>query len=333
MVIPVKDGAKIHLHTRNPAELKEALASLGSVEKFREESIDAQLYSPEQRRFGGSRVRIMTDCAGSIPRSLALRYGIHLLDSYIVTNEKALPESLYQGDELYALMKSGSKVSTAQASNRERSLHYATACDQNEQVLYISTGSAFTGNYGMAQEWLQNSGHKDRFMVVDSGAASGRLALIALLSARYAAAGRKVQAVAAFAKALSITAKEYVFIAEMKYLVAGGRVSKTKGFFADLLHMKPVISPAHDGVRKVGVVRNRQAQLAFCIEKLAEDKTQHSDLLILLQYSDNQQWLEEVVKPAVVEVAPSAEVLVVPLSLTSGVHMGPGTWSIAYAEK
>jgi uncharacterized protein len=27
-----------------------------------------------------------------------------------------------------------------------------------------------------------------------------------------------------------------------------------------------------------------------------------------------------------------AEIMLVPLSLTSGVHMGPGTWSIAWAE-
>ena len=333
VVVPMEDGAKIHLHTHNPQQLKEALAALGSVERFSEESIDAQLYSPEKIRFSSSRVRILTDGAGSIPRELALEHGIQLLDSYIVTGEKALPESLCQGDELYALLKSGGKVSTAQASNRERSLQYATACDQNEQVLYICTGSAFTGNYGMAQEWLQNSGLEERFMAVDSGAASGRLAVIALLSARYAAAGHEVQAVAAFAETLSAAAKEYVFIDEMKYLVAGGRVSKTKGFFADLLHMKPVISPERDGVRKVGVVRNRQAQLAFGIEKLAEDQREQSELLILLQFSDNRKWLEAVVKPAVMEVAPNAEVQVVPLSLTSGVHMGPGTWSVAYAEK
>ena len=35
--------------------------------------------------------------------------------------------------------------------------------------------------------------------------------------------------------------------------------------------MKPVISPAREGVRRVGVVRNREAQLAFALEKVATE--------------------------------------------------------------
>ena len=53
--------------------------------------------------------------------------------------------------------------------------------------------------------------------------------------------------VIAFAKQLSKHAKEFVFIDELKYLVRGGRVTKTKAFFADLLHRKPIISPEFDG--------------------------------------------------------------------------------------
>jgi len=38
-----------------------------------------------------------------------------------------------------------------------------------------------------------------------------------------------------------------------------------------------------------------------------------------------------VVQTRVRTVCPLAEIIVAPLSLTSGVHMGPGTWSIAFA--
>ena len=39
-------------------------------------------------------------------------------------------------------------------------------------------------------------------------------------------------------------------------------------FFGDMLQMKPVISPLAEGVRKMGVVRNRTGQLRFALEKL-----------------------------------------------------------------
>jgi len=51
----------------------------------------------------------------------------------------------------------------------------------------------------------------------------------------------------------------------------------------------------------------------------------------MLQYSDNEKWVTETVLPEVRQLAPKAEILLVPLSLTSGVHMGPGTWAMAWA--
>jgi hypothetical protein len=33
------------------------------------------------------------------------------------------------------------------------------------------------------------------------------------------------------------------------------------------------------------------------------------------------------------ELLPKAKILLTPLSLSSGVHMGPGTWAIAFAPQ
>ena len=63
---------------------------------------------------------------------------------------------------------------------------------------------------------------------------------------------------------------EYVFIDELRYLVAGGRVSRAAGLFGDLMHMKPVISPTSAGVRKAGVVHNQQGQLSFALRKIRQ---------------------------------------------------------------
>ena len=93
--------------------------------------------------------------------------------------------------------------------------------------------------------------------------------------------------------------------------------------------MKPVISPGFEGVRKVGVLKNSAAQLDFAMDKLKNCKGRGTGLLVLLQYTDNKKWLAETVEPMIRLQVPDAEILLVPLSLTSGVHMGPGTWSIA----
>ena len=95
--------------------------------------------------------------------------------------------------------------------------------------------------------------------------------------------------------------------------------------------MKPVISPTQEGVKKVGLVRNRDAQISFASDKVRLEAADWKNVLVLLQYSDNREWVEGVVQARIRTCLPRAEIVVGPLSLTSGVHMGPGTWSIAFA--
>ncbi len=332
VLLPGEEGLKLHLHTADPQGLQRSLASFGDVLQWSDESMDSQASLAMEKRFAANRVRIISDAAGSITLELARRYGIILLDSYVLMDGAAIPETLLASEKLYTAMTQGRRVSTAQASNQERHLRYQAVCQQHSAVLYICAGSAFTGNFARAREWRRKDESGRKMELLDSGAASGRLGVIALLSARCAATGASVQEVICCAGRLCESVEEYVFIHEMKHLVAGGRVSWGKGFFADLLHMKPVISPHADGVMKITVLRNREAQLDFAMEKLGALEAEDDGLLILLQYTDNQEWLETTAEPKLRSLLPKAELMLLPLSLTSGVHMGPGTWSVAFGR-
>lgn len=273
----------------------------------------------------------MTDGAGSLTREMARHHFITLMDSYIIADGESGPESLYAPERIYSLMRMGRKVTTAQASLFERHQHYRNICGHFGRTLYLCVGSAFTGNFAAAVAWKEKHDPDNLLQVMDTGAASGRLALIVLCTARFADRAGTPEEVIDFARQTSVACEEYVFIDELKYLVAGGRVSKAGGFFGDMLHLKPVVSPSNEGVRKLGVVRSREGQLDFALNKL-HTRFRHTDVpVIMLQYTDNQEWVTGLVRQQVKKLLPHAEVLLTPLSLTSGVHMGPGTWSMACA--
>jgi hypothetical protein len=120
-----------------------------------------------------------------------------------------------------------------------------------------------------------------------------------------------------------------VFLDRLEYVAAGGRLSKTGAFFGDVLHMKPIISPMPEGACKVGVVRNREEQLRFAMEAMGRSLHPGENALIMLEYSDNRPWVDEV-RNDVAKSYPKARIIVHPLSLTSGAHMGPGTWAVAF---
>ncbi|MDP2644452.1 MAG: hypothetical protein Q8P24_05905, partial [Desulfobacterales bacterium] len=64
--------------------------------------------------------------------------------------------------------------------------------------------------------------------------------------------------------------------------------------------------------------------------KLADGIRQDSAAFIMLEYSDNYAWVSGTVGEKIKARYPLAEILLQPLSLTAGAHMGPGTWGLAY---
>lgn len=329
IVIPDGDLYKIHLHTDNREKIKAAAAKFGSVINWEDDDLGQQINEFRHAR-SDSQMHIMTDAAGSLTHADAQKNGITLLHSYITLNGKCLPETHLHPAELYAAMRNGSKVTTSQASVFERQQFYESVLGRFQKVLYLCVGSVYTGNYTAALEWKKQNDPQDRLIVLDTGAASGRLAVIALAVNRYLARTKDMEKTVEFAaKAVSVC-EEYVFLDKLEYLAAGGRLSKTGAFVGDMLKMKPVISPQPEGAKKVGVVHNQEDQIKTALQRLTASLPEKTRALIMLEYSDNYDLVHDAIKPLIAERFPQAQIIVQPLSLTSGAHMGPGTWAVAF---
>jgi len=329
VLIRDRDYLKVHLHTSDALSLRKSVETIAPVVRWSVDDLTRQTTDFGRTAVHGP-VHIMTDAAGSLTREGARRLGITLLDSYLTVGERCLPETLFAPEELFEAMRRGVRVSTSQASVLERQQTYESVLGRYGRVLYLCVGSVFTGNCGVALEWKGRHDRDDRLTVIDTGAASGRLGLMALETARFAARATDPEAVVAFARDAAARTEEYIFLDRLKWLAAGGRLSKGSAFFGDVLHMKPVISPLPDGAKKVGVVRNRKDQVRFALEKLETGLASAKTAVVLLEYSDNRPWLESDVLPLIRSRFPAAEVLLQPLSLTSGAHMGPETWAVAF---
>jgi DegV family protein with EDD domain len=329
VVIPHKDYLKVHLHTSNSREAKAQIESLGAIVNWTDDNIGSQIKNFTRLHRQGA-VHIMTDAAGSVTRKDSRELGLTLLDSYIIAGEKSLPETLFSPAELYQTMRQGVRVSTSQASVFERHQYYQRVLTQYPKVLYLCVGSVFTGNYDVAVDWKAQNDPEDRLTVIDTGAASGRLGAIVIATARYAAQTQDPEAVINFAQRAVEKCKEYVFLDKLKYLAAGGRLTKSSAFFGDMFHVKPIISPTAEGAKKVGAVKNRSAQLKFALDRLEETFDKESAPYIMLEHTDNRDWVNATVKKEIQAHYPLADIILQPLSLTSGVHMGPGTWAVAF---
>jgi DegV family protein with EDD domain len=324
---------KIHLHAPDAAVARQALASLGTVVRWDMERIEVKIPEPLPAGQPRRRVHIVTDAAGSLTREASRNLGVTLFESYVLMGERAIPETLVPPHELYAAMRRGMKVTTAQASTFERHQHYESLLHRHDEVVYLCVGSVYTGNYDVARHWA--AGHPDghRLTIIDTAAAAGKLGLMARQVARVAASGKDLPAIIDQVHLISPLCEEIIFLDQLKYLAAGGRISRTRGFFGDLFNVKPVISPTAEGVKRIGAVKNRTEQLAFAVTHLEKRVSTRIPVEILLTFTDNEDWVSTQARQRIQSLLPLSKISLAPLSLTSGVHMGPGTWAIAFLPR
>jgi len=330
-VVAVADGERLrlHLHTQDHREAREKLERLGEIVDWQ---VDAMIDEPPPPRTAASphTVHVVTDAAGSLTREEARKLGVTLLDSHLVVGSRSVPETLLDPRELYAAMAAGHPVSTAQASDFQKRQSYESVLGQHDRAIYLSVGSVYTGNYRTACRWRDENRHGDRFAVIDTGAASGRLGLIVRLMARAVQAGRNLEDLVPLAHRVIGNCDELVFLDQLKFLAAGGRISRSKGFFGDLIGIKPVIRPTAEGAVKAGTVRKASEQVPFAVRYLKHRYASNARPTILLQFSDNEQRVRERIRPEIERQFPEAQIAVTRISLTSGAHMGPGTWAMAF---
>jgi DegV family protein with EDD domain len=230
-------------------------------------------------------------------------------------------------------MKAGAKVSTSQASVLERHECYNNVMKFYDRVLYLCVGSFYTGNYTAAMKWKAENDPDDRMTIIDTGVASGKLGLVAGAVAEFSLNVSDASKVIAFARDAIQGVQEYIFLDTLRFLAAGGRISKTSAFLGDVFHIKPIISPYPDGARKIGVVRSLRDQVKFAFRRLEQDILKDQKATLLLEYSDNKEWLEGEIQPKMEHRFPLLHVILQPLSLTSAAHMGPGSWGMAFLKE
>lgn len=330
-IVMIEDGdyVKLHFHSENTGAAKRRLQELGNVIAWAEDDMGQQglCFARAGRK---QAIHIMTDAAGSITRDDALELNVTLLDSYITVGDLCLPETYHDPLWMLAAMRRGVKVTTSRPSTFEQHQQYHKVLSLYPRVLYLCVGSVYTGNYEIVTDWKKKYDPNDRLIVIDTGVASGKLGLAARSIAEFSLKTDDPDAVIRYAEQVLENCQEYIFLDKLQYLAAGGRMSKTGAFFGDMLHVKPIVSPMPHGAAKAGIARNAKDQLTFAFKKLDAAFADSQKGSVMLEYTDNRNWVTDNVESAIRKRYPQVRVVLQQISLTSSAHMGPGTWGIAF---
>ncbi|MFA6586733.1 MAG: DegV family protein [Bacilli bacterium] len=265
------------------------------------------------------------------------------LDLRILPFQYTLGENQYMDDffvsrsseEFYGDMAKGMMTHTSQNSVGEYMAFFEPFLKEGKDILHVLLSSGLSGTYQSAKaavDMLKEFYPERRILLVDSLDASVGEGLLVAELAKEKKEGKSLDEL--YESALAIRNKQHLvfFPSTLKYLVRGGRVSKTAGAIGNAFHIVPLMRIDKDGkllvIQKCISSHIASHQLVKRVVQYARGGADYDGTIFLGQGDDLR--MAEKMTSLIEKEMPKAKVEVFSVGPTIGAHTGPGTILVGF---
>ena len=275
-------------------------------------------------------VKVVTDSTSDIPPELLRELGITVVPIYVVFGNRSYRDKVdISADEFYDRLIHGSiHPTTSVPSPRDFADVYNKLTNETDEIISIHLTSKESGTYNsalLAKELVEKKCHIE---VIDSVSVSTSLGLLVMAAAREARAGAKLEQVAVFVRRSIPRMHRMILLDTLKYVVKGGRLSKTQGLLGTVLRVRPLLTLRDGDLVMAGLARTK----AKAVERLYDFAKGFSRVKgIAVPYTtalDEAKSLADRIKAAF----PEAPIYLTRAGASLGTHAGPGAMSVAIRE-
>ena len=234
--------------------------------------------------------------------------------------------------DFYKAMENGANTKTSQPNVAEYEEYFESFLKEGKDVLHLTLSSGISGAHNsacVARNMLAERYPDRKLYVVDSLAAASGFGLIMDDLADMRDAGKTIDEVHSWIEENKLKMHHWVATTELKYLVRGGRLSKTAGVVGGILNICPIIHVDVNGKLQAGQkVRGKKKaidELVKMMEQHAENGTNYSGKC----YISHSACLEEAIalKEQIEAKFPNLKAVEIDnIGTVIGSHTGPGTF-------
>lgn len=277
-----------------------------------------------------SKVKIITDSTAYLPAQYVEQYGIEVLPLTILWDGKEYRDGVdVSAAQFYQrLEQSATLPTTSQISAQAFSVTYEKFLSQGYEILVMGVSRGISGTYNSALQ-AQKDFPGQPIRVVDTRLVSMALSFQVLAAARAVEQGASLEVGEAAAYAAYNHIGVYFTVDTLKYLAAGGRINSAKRILGTALSVKPLLEIRDGKIELVeSVISKRKAieRMVQLTERSINGRTPVRVSVFHAGIPDEAAALLERVS----RQFNSVESILSEVSPAIGVHVGPGTISIAY---
>ncbi len=239
---------RIHIHTNNPHDLFQELKAYGTLSYQKADDMIKQHEVATARKWN---IALVVDSTCDLPQELIDFYQIQIVPLNIHFGENHYLDKLtIRPDQFFSMIKQSADFPTTSQPNEATFTNlYSHLASHYDSIIALHLSGKFSGtlhNSLKAAERISQEMNK-KITVLNSRNVSGTLGLLTLRVAEAISNGLSHQDIINEFNNWVEKTKILVSVKNLKNMVRGGRVSPMKGFIANLLNVKPIISMDQDG--------------------------------------------------------------------------------------
>ncbi|HDR7545824.1 DegV family protein [Bacillus cereus] len=282
-------------------------------------------------------VKIITDSAADLPVELLQAYDIDLipLRVYDEAETEYLDGVTLESVTLLQKMREGAVYRTSLPSLETFQEKFVSYAKEGNPCIYLAFSSELSGTYQSSvviKEEVKETYADLDLEIIDTKCASLGQGLVVLEAAKMAKDGASKEEILNRV-AFLMNHMEHIFtVADLQYLVRGGRLSKVAGFIGGLLNIKPILNVEEGKLVPLEKIRGKKKVLSRIVDIMEERGKDLKGQTIGMTHGDDLETAEAL--KALIKERFGCEVFIVnTIGAAIGAHTGPGVITLFFLNE
>ena len=282
-------------------------------------------------------VKIITDSAADLPVELLQAYDIDLipLRVYDEAETEYLDGVTLESVTLLQKMREGAVYRTSLPSLETFQEKFVSYAKEGNPCIYLAFSSELSGTYQSSvviKEEVKETYADLDLEIIDTKCASLGQGLVVLEAAKMAKNGASKEDILNRV-AFLMNHMEHIFtVADLQYLVRGGRLSKVAGFIGGLLNIKPILNVEEGKLVPLEKVRGKKKVLSRIVDIMEERGKDLKGQTIGMTHGDDLE-TAEALKALITERFGCEVFIVNTIGAAIGAHTGPGVITLFFLNE